>query len=67
MNETIEQRLAEKCAALVGKIGWKEALDIRFWYAAVHDVGCPNCGVDFPLHPEANLYPHFTGACGPKR
>jgi len=41
--------------------GWAE-LDIRYWFAA-HEK-CPNCGVVLrDMHPMANLYPHWTGAC----
>lgn len=59
-------RLAECKAKLAGKIGIEEAHNLTLWYAVVHDIGCPNCGVDFrDMHPEANLYPHFTGGCVP--
>lgn len=57
-------RLAELKAKLAGKIGFAEANDITHWYAAVHEFGCPNCGVDFrTMHPAHDLYHHFTGAC----
>jgi hypothetical protein len=62
--EQKQARLAALKAQLVGKIGFEEAQDITYWYAAVHDVGCPNCGVDFrEFSPETNLYPHFKGMC----
>ncbi len=38
------------------------AMDIRYWYR-LHEV-CPHCGAEFKgMPPEANIYPHFTGAC----
>jgi hypothetical protein len=37
--------------------------DINYWYGLNKDK-CPNCGwVLKDLHPAANLYPHWTGAC----
>jgi predicted methyltransferase len=37
--------------------------DINEWYRVHRDL-CPNCGwVLKDLHPMANLYPHWTGAC----
>jgi len=40
---------------------WKPT-DIRAW--ATYNAKCPNCGADLQgMHPMANLYPHWTGAC----
>ena len=36
--------------------------DVSAWYY-ITDV-CPNCGeILHEMHPEANLYPHWTGGC----
>jgi hypothetical protein len=57
-------RLHDLQAKLAGKIGPQEALDLYRWYAAVCEVGCPNCGEDFTkTPPETNIYPHWMGAC----
>lgn len=38
--------------------------DLGLWYEWYAETGCPNCGINMrKLHPEANLFPHFTGAC----
>ena len=38
-----------------------------FAWAEFMKVPCPHCGTDLTaLHPQANLYPHMTGACAPK-
>ena len=60
-------RLLELQAKLSHRIGRSAAFTIADWYAAVHDIGCPNCGIDFAtMHPAANLWPHFTGDCAEK-
>jgi hypothetical protein len=42
---------------------WLAMADISHFYRVYQDL-CPSCGwVLKDLHPAANLYPHFTGAC----
>lgn len=37
--------------------------DINYWFILHKDL-CPSCGIVLKdMHPMANLYPHFTGAC----
>ena len=41
--------------------------DVQSFYEK-HADKCPNCGVDLKsLHPQADLYVHYTGACKSKR
>jgi hypothetical protein len=41
---------------------WRQT-DIRMW-CVYNDMQCPNCGKNLrELHPLANIYPHWTGAC----
>ena len=57
-------RLLELRAKLARKLGLDEAMHISSWYRAVHNVGCPNCGLDFTTSvPETNLWPHYNGEC----